>query len=128
MQCEYCGKTVPPERVDLGKTTCLGCAEYHTPTTVVVPMGVAIIATKPPTRGVTAHQPKPPEVAGRFIVVAAGYPAEGFDSLPKAMLHASTLESPTVRDTISSRKGGLGQVYPTPDRVGRTHHNRQPRY
>ena len=125
--CQFCGNHISPERVALGLPSCVGCAEKYTPSMVVVPMGVAIVSRSPQTVA-PRTEVKPPEVTGRFVVLVGGRPVEGFDSLPKAILAATQYDTPQVRDRIPPKEGGLGQVYPTPDRVGRTHHNRWSRY
>ncbi len=117
MKCIYCGATLPPERCSLGYVSCACC--------------VKLSSTLPQKKTAPSRKPKPKpkpknlKVQGRFIVCVRGKPAVGFNSIPKAMLHASTLTNYVVRDR---QKGGLGQIFPTPDRMAGTHQKRQTRY
>lgn len=155
MQCSHCGNGISPERATIGYNYCTACAVFYTPETVVVPMG---IATRPtaiaPLKQVVKSRPK--AANGRFqvtttrdeiilnargdyvktIQVADPDETRGFDNLDNAMAYALAkrpdgtvkLVSPRVRDSLPSQQGGMGQLWPTPDRGLGTHHVRWARY
>lgn len=155
MLCTHCGNNLPPERATLGFNYCTTCAVFYTPEIVVVPLGeVTLSIAPPPPKRVTKTHPK--VARGRFQVISSreevilnreGEHTEtirvndfdvvrGFDNLDNAMTYAMDVDengllrliSPRVKDSLPLQEGGLGQVWPTPDRFGNTHHSRRRRY